>query len=77
MGHPAGQIVSIIFVIAGSPLVQSAFSFTMPWRSKSVAHRGAFEHGRFVEFAGDAPGGGEIDEDGMTLLQFRLRDVPG
>ena len=34
---------------------------------KCVADRVSFEHGRFIEFAGDAPRCGEIDEDRMTL----------
>ena len=34
---------------------------------------GAFEHGGFVEFAGETPGRGEIDEDGAALLQLVCR----
>ena len=33
-------------------------------------HRCSFEDSRFVEFAGDAPFCGEIDEDRVTLLKF-------
>ena len=44
---------------------------------KGVTHGGGFEHGCFVKFASDTPGGREIDEDGMTLGQFRLQTLRG
>ena len=74
MGHPGGQIVSIILVISGIAVGPVGFQFDDLPRWKAFADGGALEHGGFVEFAGDAPGRGEIDEDGWPCrVRFARR----
>ena len=53
------------------------FDLDDPAALKRFAHGAALENGRFVEFAGEAPGRGEIDEDGVTLGQLTLETLGG
>ena len=40
------------------------------------AHSAGLEDGRFVQFAGDSPFSGEVDENWLPLLQFGGEALP-
>jgi len=72
LGHQGGQIVSK-FCDRGIGVGPIGFDLGDAVTLEGVANGAGFEDIRFVEFAGEAPGRGEIDEDGVALFELNFK----